>query len=233
MSADKIVEKALKDGREFLLEPEALELCHIQGLPITSWRFADNSGDAERLAKELGFPVVMKVVTSTLIHKSEIGGVALGLRNGREVKTRYKKMLEAAGKQPNTSALGVILQEQVPPGLEVIVGTFNDSQFGTCMTLGLGGVLAEFVPGATFRLVPTTENDAYEMISEVAEGKLLAGFKGQPPINREMLSGIILNVSRMVSELHVLDSVELNPIVLHEERGVVVDAKISLRRPNP
>lgn len=222
----------MKEGRETLLEPEALELCRLYGIPISEWRFAENADDAARLAKEIGFPVAMKVVTPELLHKSEIGGVVLGLRNSREVKARFRKLVDSLTAQSEVTVLGVILQEQVDPGLEAIIGSFHDTQFGPCMMLGLGGVLAEAVPEVTFRLIPLSEGDAAGMLAEVAGGRFLAGQKGHLQVRRELLIGIILSVSKMVVDLSALDSVELNPLVLYEDRGVVVDAKVSLKRMN-
>ncbi len=233
MSASAILKAALKEGRDRLLEPEALELCRLYDILISEWRFAEDPSDAEKLSKELGFPIVMKVVTPELVHKSQAAGVASGLRNSREVKSRFKKFEQSFKESGKGAFLGVILQKQVDQGFEVIVGAFHDPQFGQCVMLGLGGVFAELVPDVTFRLIPVTREDAISMMSEVAGGRLLTELRGQFAIDRETLIRIILNVSKMMSELEGLSSVELNPIVLLENRGVVVDAKAVLKRTSP
>jgi acetate---CoA ligase (ADP-forming) subunit beta len=233
MSAGAILKAALKEGRDHLLEPEALELCRLYDILISEWRFAEDASDAEKLSKELGFPIVMKVVTPELLHKSQEAGVALGLRNSREVKSRFKKLEQAFMGSKKGIFLGVILQKQVEQGLEVIVGAFQDPQFGPCVMLGLGGIFAELVPDLTFRLIPVTREDAESMLSEIAGGRLLTGLRGHLAFDRERLIRIILSVSKMMNELEELSSVELNPVVLRDDRGVVVDAKAALKRANP
>ncbi len=233
MSASAILKTALKEGRDRLLEPEALELCRLYDILISDWRFAEDASDAEKLSKELGFPIVMKAVTPELVHKSRAEGVALGLRNSREVKSRFKKLEQAFEESKKGTFLGVILQRQVDQGFEVIVGGFHDPQFGQCVMLGLGGVFAELLPDVTFRLIPTTREDAISMLSEVAGGRMLTELRDRYAIDRETLIRIILSISKMMSELEELSSVELNPIVLRENRGVVVDAKAVLKRTSP
>jgi succinyl-CoA synthetase beta subunit len=220
----------LKEGRDRLLEPEALELCRLYDIPISEWRFAEDAEDGAKLSKEIGFPIVMKAITPNLLHKSEAEGVVLGLRNSREVKARFKKLEESYKGSKEGRLLGVILQKQVEAGLETIVGAFHDPQFGQCVMLGLGGVYAELVPDVTFRMVPTTRDDATSMLSEVAGGRLLTGLRGHFVVDEETLIRTILSVSKMMTELDELSSVELNPLVLQEKHGVVVDAKASLKQ---
>ena len=233
MSAGAILKTALKEGRDRLLEPEALELCRLYDIPISEWRFAEDADEGAKLSKEIGFPIVMKAVTPKLLHKSEAAGVALGLRNSREVKARFNKLEESFKGSKEGRFLGVILQKQVEHGLEVIVGGFYDPQFGQCVMLGLGGIYAELVPDATFRSIPITIEDATSMLSELAGGRLLTGLRGHLIFDRETLIKTILSISKMMTELEELSSVELNPLVLQENQGVVVDAKATLKRVNP
>lgn len=228
-----IIKNARKDGRDRLLVPEALELCRQYDIPIAEWQFAEDADEAARLSKEIGFPVAMKIVSSELLDKSDAEGVALGLRNSREAKARFTKLKESFKGYSKGTFLGVILQEQVEQGFEAIVGAFYDPQFGPCVMLGLGGVFAELAPEVTFRLIPTEKEEAKSMLSEIVGGRLLTGFRGHLRVDRETLIRTILSVSRMMTELDELSSVELNPIVLHEDRGVVVDAKAYLKRVKP
>ena len=230
MSAGAILKTALKEGRDGLLEPEALELCRLYDIPISEWRFAEDADDGAKMSKEIGFPIVMKAVTPKLIHKSDAAGIVLGLRNSREVKVRFKKLEESLKESKEGRFLGVILQKQMEKGLEVIVGGFQDPQFGLCVMLGLGGVYAELVPETTFRLIPTSKEDASSMLSELAGGRLALGLRGHSIIDRETLIRTILSISKMMTELEDLSSVELNPLVMYENSGVVVDAKATLKR---
>lgn len=232
MSASSILRTALKEGRDHLLEPEALELCRLYDIPISEWRFAETGDSASKFSKEIGFPVAIKVVTPELLHKKEMGGVVVGLRNSREVKSRFKKLAESFKQSGKETFLGVILQRQVDPGLEAIVASFHDHQFGPCVMLGLGGVYAELVPEVTFRLIPITREDATAMLSEVAGGRFLTGLRGSFSLNSETVIKTILSISKMMTELDELDSVELNPLVLQEGQGIVVDAKATLKKTN-
>lgn len=233
MSAGAILRTALKEGRDRLLEPEALELCRLYDIPISEWRFAEDADDGAKLSKEIGFPVVMKAITPGLLHKSEAAAVVLGLRNSREVKARFKKLEQSLKESKEGKFLGVILQKQVEEGVETIVGAFHDPQFGQCVMLGLGGVYAELVPDVTFRLIPITRDETTSMLPEVAGGRLLTGLRGHLVVNRETLIRTILSLSKMMTDLDDLSSVELNPLVLGEDRGVVVDAKATLKRMSP
>ncbi len=230
MGASKIIQTAIKEGRESLLEPEALELCRLYEIPTSEWRFAEHDDDAARMAKELGFPVVMKIVIPERLDKSEVGGIETGLRSSREVKARFKKLVEAFKGQRKPPVLGVILQKQVEPGIEVIIGSIHDPQFGPCVMMGLGGDLAQIMPEATFRMVPLTEADALSMLTELADGKLLVRLQGYSPTAREILIRNVSKVAKMMTEQDGLDTVELNPLILHRDQGVVVGAKASLKR---
>ena len=232
MSASSIIKNALKDGRDRLLAPEALELCRLYDIPIAEWQFAEDAEEAAKLSKKIGFPVAMKIVSPEVVQKSEVEGVVLGLRNSREAKARFTKLKDSFKGSGRGTFLGVVLQEQVEAGLEAIVGAFHDPQFGPCVMLGLGGALAELVPEVTFRLIPTEKDDATSMLSDVAGGRLLTGLSGHLHIDRETLIRIILSVSKMMTELEELSSLELNPVILHEDRGVVVDAKAYLKKVN-
>ncbi len=232
MSASSIIKNALKDGRDRLLVPEALELCRLYDIPIAEWQFAEDADEVAKLSKELGFPVAMKIVSPELLQKSDAHGVALGLRNSREAKARFTKLRDSFKGSGRGTFLGVVLQEQVEPGFEAIVGAFHDPQFGRCVMLGLGGVFAELAPEVTFRLIPTEKEDATSMLSDIVGGRLLTGLRGHLHVDRETLIRTILSVSKMMTELDELSSVELNPVVLHEDRGVVVDAKAYLKKVN-
>ncbi len=232
-SALSIIKNVLRDGRDRLLPPEALELCRQYDIPIAEWKFAEDAEEAAKLAKEIGFPVAMKIVSPDLQQKSQAEGVALGLRNSREAKARFTKLKDSFKASGKGTFLGVLVQEQVEPGFEAIVGSFHDPQFGPCVMLGLGGIFADLAPDVTFRLIPTEKADATSMLLDVVGGRLFTGFRGAMHVDRETLIRTILSVSKMMTELEELSSVELNPLVLQEKQGVVVDAKATLKQMSP
>lgn len=230
MSASSILSKAQKEGRSSLLEPEALELCRSYEIPVCEWRFAENDDEAGSMAKELGFPIAMKVVTQQPEHKSSLGGVVLGLRNSKEVKSRYTKLMDSLkSEHADISILGAILQKQAATGFEVILSTFHDSQFGLCIMLGVGGILAQLNRKVVYGLIPLNEGDAKEMISEFSE-QILGGPRADISQSRETLIRILLSLSRIMVEQEAVESVELNPAILSPDGPIVVDAKVFVRK---
>jgi len=218
----------LKEGRNFLLEPEAKTLCSIYSIPVTVFRVASTREDAVRLAKEIGFPVVMKIVSPDIVHKTDVGGVILNISNEEEVVKAYDRILSNVKKRaPKARISGVLVEEMAKPSIEVIVGCIKDRQFGHAVMFGLGGVFVEVLEDVTFRIVPLTRYDAEEMIKEVKGYKVLKGYRGfKADINS--IVDIILKVSKMVSEIGIINQLDLNPIYVYEKGAKVVDARIIL-----
>lgn len=218
----------MKEGRNFLLEPEAKTLCSIYSIPVTVFRVASTREDAVRLAKEIGFPVVMKIVSPDIVHKTDVGGVILNISNEEEVVKAYDRILSNVKKRaPKARISGVLVEEMAKPSIEVIVGCIKDRQFGHAVMFGLGGVFVEVLEDVTFRIVPLTRYDAEEMIKEVKGYKVLKGYRGfKADINS--IVDIILKVSKMVSEIGIINQLDLNPIYVYEKGAKVVDARIIL-----
>lgn len=223
-----MIQRVLKEGRNFLLEPEAKTLCSIYSIPVTVFRVASTREDAVRLAKEIGFPVVMKIVSPDIVHKTDVGGVILNISNEEEVVKAYDRILSNVKKRaPKARISGVLVEEMAKPGIEVIVGCIKDRQFGHAVMFGLGGVFVEVLEDVTFRIVPLTRYDAEEMIKEVKGYKVLKGYRGfKADINS--IVDIILKVSKMVSEIGIINQLDLNPIYVYEKGAKVVDARIIL-----
>jgi len=223
-----MIQRVLKEGRNFLLEPEAKTLCSIYSIPVTVFRVASTREDAVRLAKEIGFPVVMKIVSPDIVHKTDVGGVILNINNEEEVVKAYDRILSNVKKRaPKARISGVLVEEMAKPGIEVIVGCIKDRQFGHAVMFGLGGVFVEVLEDVTFRIVPLTRYDAEEMIKEVKGYKVLKGYRGfKADINS--IVDIILKVSKMVSEIGIINQLDLNPIYVYEKGAKVVDARIIL-----
>jgi acetyl-CoA synthetase (ADP-forming) len=224
-----IFSEARKEGRKYLLEPEAKTICMEYGIPVTAFKVARNETEAVRFAGEIGFPVVLKIVSPDVIHKFDVGGVILNLGTEREVRTAYSTILENVKKhKPSARILGVLVQEMAPQSTEVIVGATKDPQFGPALMFGLGGIFVEVLKDVSFRIAPISESDAREMIAEVRANPILRGYRGQPPADVEAVVKILLNTSRLVMEHQEIKELDLNPIMVYEEGAKTVDARIIL-----
>ena len=209
----KILNKALKEGRKYLLEPEAKTVCMEYEIPVTNFKLAKEEAEAVKFAEDIGFPVVLKIVSPDIIHKSDVGGVIVGLKTEKEVRDAYKKILGNVKKhKTNAKIVGVLVQEMAPASTEVIVGAMKDPQFGPALMFGLGGVFVEVLKDVTFRVAPITEDEAREMITEVKAYPLLKGYRSMPPADIETIVQILLNTSRLVMEHQEIKELDLNPI---------------------
>jgi len=225
----KILNKALKEGRKYLLEPEAKTVCMEYEIPVTNFKLAKEEAEAVKFAEDIGFPVVLKIVSPDIIHKSDVGGVIVGLKTEKEVRDAYKKILGNVKKhKTNAKIVGVLVQEMAPASTEVIVGAMKDPQFGPALMFGLGGVFVEVLKDVTFRVAPITEDEAREMITEVKAYPLLKGYRSMPPADIETIVQILLNTSRLVMEHQEIKELDLNPIMVYEKGAKTVDARIIL-----
>ena len=225
----EIINKAYKNKRKFLLEPEAKTVCMEYDIPVTKFKVAKNEAEAVKFSKELGYPVVLKVVSPDVIHKSDVGGVIVNLKTTEDVKNAYKQILENVKKhKPKAKIVGVLIQEMAPSSTEVIVGAIKDPQFGPALMFGLGGIFVEVLKDVTFRVAPVTEDEAREMITEVKAYPLLKGYRNLPPADIETIVKIIQNTSRLVMEHQEIKELDLNPIMVYEKGAKTVDARIIL-----
>src|SRR4030065_342251 len=197
----KIICQAQKEGRKALLETEAKAICMEYAIPVTKFNRAKTAGEAAEFADQLGYPVVLKIVSPDIIHKSDAGGVMVNLKSVAEVRSAYGKILENA-KKYNAAAkiVGVLVQEMAPQSTEVIVGAIKDLQFGQTLMFGLGGIFVELLEDVTFRVAPITREEAQEMITEVKAYPLLIGYRNTPPADVDAIINILLNTSRLVMD---------------------------------
>ncbi len=225
----EIIEKAYEKGRKFLLEPEAKTVCMEYGIPVTKFKVAKDEAEAVKFAEELGYPVVLKIVSPDIIHKSDVGGVIIGLKTAADVEKAYTQILENVKKHsPKAEIVGVLVQEMAPTSTEVIVGAIKDPQFGPALMFGLGGIFVEVLKDVTFRVAPVTEDEAREMITEVRAYPLLKGYRNLPPADTETIIKIIQNTSKLVMEHQEIKELDLNPIMVYEKGAKTVDARIIL-----
>ena len=225
----RLLSQAFKEGRKSLLETEAKTVCIEYGIPVTKFELARSEEEATKFAKAVGFPIVLKIVSPDIIHKSDVGGVIVGLKNADDVRQGYNRILQNVKKHnPRARIVGVLVQEMAPASTEVIVGAIKDPQFGPAIMFGLGGVFVEVLKDVTFRVAPITQDDACEMISEVKAYPLLKGYRNTPPVDIDAITKILLNTSRLVTDHMEIKELDLNPVIVYEKGAKTVDARIIL-----
>ncbi|MCD6479948.1 acetate--CoA ligase family protein [Candidatus Bathyarchaeota archaeon] len=227
--AEKIISKAREEDRDFLLEPEAKRLCALYGLPVTRFEVAKSEDEAVEAARRIGFPIVLKVISPQVLHKSDVGGVILNLRDEEGVREAYRRIHEnVKAKVPGAVIEGIIVQEMAPSSTEVIVGAIKDPTFGPTIMFGLGGIFVEILRDVSFRLVPIERVDAEEMIGEIKAYKILEGARGMPKADKEALIEILLKTSEMLMDIPEIKELDLNPIMVYEKGAKIVDARVIL-----
>jgi acetate---CoA ligase (ADP-forming) subunit beta len=212
-----------------LTEIESKAFFEGAGLPVVSTRFAASREEAVRYGEELGYPLALKVVSPQVTHKSDAGGVKLGLASTAEVERAYDDILSSVGRaHPDARIEGMSVQRMAPPGREVIIGMSKDPELGPLLMFGLGGVMVEVMKDVAFRLVPLTAVDAAEMIRETKGYTLLKGFRGTEPLDVPFLETLLVSVSELVQAHPEIKELDLNPVVVYSTQGLIVDARIIL-----
>ena len=227
--SSEIINSVIKDGRKALLESEAKSVCEAYGLPIPSFKVATTEDEAVKYATEIGYPVVLKIVSPDVIHKSDAGGVIINLKTPAEVNTAYEKILNnVKNYNPTAKIVGILVQEMAPQGTEVIVGAVKDPQFGPTVMFGLGGIFVEVLKDVSFRIAPLSIDDAKEMITQLKAYPLLKGFRNTPPADIDALVNILRSISQLVSDHTEIKELDLNPVMAYPKGAKVVDARIIL-----
>jgi acetyl-CoA synthetase (ADP-forming) len=223
----RILSQARKEGRKSLLETEAKTVCVDYGIPVTRFALAKNDAEAVECAEKIGYPVVMKIVSPDIIHKSDVRGVILDLKSAEDVRDAYGQILRNVKKHDAKARItGILVQEMAPSSTEVIVGAIKDPQFGPAIMFGLGGIFVEVLKDVTFRIAPITEDEACEMMSEVKAYPLLKGYRNTPPADTKAIARILLNTSKLVTDHPEIKELDLNPIIVYENGAKTVDARI-------
>ncbi len=224
-----MLKPASSETKRFLTEVEAKELLKKAGIPVIETGLAKTQKEAVALSQQMGFPVVMKIVSPDIVHKSDVGGVRLGLANATQVSTAYREMISSIRqKLPEARIEGVAVQKMARPGVEIIIGMSKDAQFGPVIMFGLGGIMVEVLKDVSFRIVPLTRRDAAEMVKEIKGYSLLQGYRGQDPVDIPSLEKLILQVSEFIEKNPQIEELDLNPLVANKDGIVAVDARIIL-----
>jgi acetyl-CoA synthetase (ADP-forming) len=230
MEIHKILEKALSEGRKNLLENEAYEVLSSYGVHVSPYKLVHSLREAEDAVKAMGFPVVLKIVSPDIVHKSDVGGVKIGIESLSQLRESYGELMKNVEKNaPNAKVVGVLVVKMAPKSVEVVVGMLRDQTFGPTVMFGLGGILVEIMKDVVFRIAPVSKEEALEMIKKVKGYPLLSGFRGSKPLDVESLAELISKVSKIAIDNSVIDQMDLNPVIVYEKGLAIVDARIILK----
>jgi acyl-CoA synthetase (NDP forming) len=224
----RTIAKARSEQRH-LLEPEAEELFADHGLAVPAFRLAANEADAVAAARRFGFPVVLKVVSRDILHKSDAGGVKVGLADEGAVSAAYREMMASvAGNVAGARIEGVLVAASAPAGLECIVGMTRDPQFGPALMFGVGGVFVELLKDVSFRVLPITRADAEEMVREIRLSPLLAGFRGSGPRDVAAVVDFLVKTAELVERNPEIREIDVNPLRVYEHGVLALDVRVIL-----
>jgi acetyl coenzyme A synthetase (ADP forming)-like protein len=237
----KILDDVKAAGRDSLTAPEGKLVCDAYGIAVPQEGVVTSAAEAGKLASSMGFPVVMKIVSPDILHKTEAGGVVVGVKSADEASRAYETILANAKKyKADANILGVQVQQMLKGGQEVIIGAVTDNSFGKLVAFGLGGVLVEVLKDITFRMAPATREDALSMLDGIQAAEMLKGVRGSDPVDRESLANLIVRVSQLVSDFPEISEMDLNPVFATKDSAIAADvrivvdfaAKVARHRPN-
>jgi acetyl coenzyme A synthetase (ADP forming)-like protein len=233
----KVLDAVKANKRTSLTAPEGKLVCDAYGIPVPGEGVASSAADAAKLAEGMGFPVVMKIVSPDILHKTEAGGVIVGVKDAAAAREGYDKIIASAKKYKADAKIeGVQVQQMLSGGTEVIVGAITDGSFGKLVAFGLGGVLVEILKDVTFRLAPATKEDALSMLDGIQATEMLHGVRGGDPVNRDALADVIVKVSQLVSDFPEISELDLNPVFATKSGAIAADVRIVLdfdQKPRP
>jgi len=222
-----IVESS-KGNPKVITEESSKEILSEYGIKVPQYALVTSSDEAVKKSKEIGFPLVAKIVSADILHKTDLGGVKVGLRSEDEVKNAFDDMYHRLKEKFDVK--GVLLEKMVPNGVELIIGLQNDSQFGPSIMVGLGGIYTELFKDVSFRVLPITKDDALKMLNSLRGSDILKGFRGSKAVNMDMISEAIVNIGTLGVDLAgKYESIDFNPVVVYPDGYFVVDAKIILK----
>src|SRR6201990_2315844 len=223
----KVLDQVKADKRTSLTAPEGKIVCDAYGIPVPKEGVAKSAAEAAKMAGGMGFPVVMKIVSPDILHKTEAGGVIVGVKDAASAEKSYETILANAKKYKADAKIeGVQVQQMLAGGTEVIVGSITDGSFGKLVAFGLGGVLVEVLKDITFRLAPATKADAMSMLDGIQAHEMLKGVRGGDPVNRDALADVIVKVSQLVSDFPEIVELDLNPVFATKTAAIAADVRI-------
>ncbi len=224
----RIIEKAKKEKRP-LLETEAKELLRGYKISVPDFKLIKSEEEIAELAKEINFPIVMKIVSPDIIHKSDAGGVKVGIKDEEEAIAAYQEIIFKATKYNKRAQIyGVIAYTMIPQATEIIIGMMKDPHFGPVIMFGLGGIFVEVLKDVSFRILPIEERDAREMITEIKGYEILKGVRGEGPKDIKAIKNLLLKISQLALENPEISEIDLNPVFVFEKGLQVIDVRMIL-----
>jgi acyl-CoA synthetase (NDP forming) len=230
--ATQIIKKVKAEGRSFLLEQEAYDVLKTYGFPVVQSVLATSEAQAVSSAEKIGFPVVMKIASTDILHKFDFGGVILNVKNKTETRKAYNNILRnIRTKMPKAKITGIMIEEMAVEGKEVILGMNHDEQFGPILMFGMGGIYVEALEDVIFRLAPIRELTADYMITKTKAYKILDGFRGGPIYDTPAISECLKRLSQLVTDFNDIKELDINPLIVYEKGNgcKIVDARIILK----
>ncbi|MGI8552972.1 MAG: acetate--CoA ligase family protein [Dehalococcoidia bacterium] len=225
----QLFQRAREDGRALLSEVESKQVVQRAGIATAEASLAADAEQAVAAADAIGYPVVLKVISAEITHKSDVGGVELGLRDATAVRAAFDRIMAGAGTaRPEAKLDGVSVQAMARPGTEVIIGVIRDPQFGPVLMFGLGGILVEVLRDVSFRLIPVSRRDVRQMIREITAFPLLEGYRGREPADLTAIEDMLLKVSGLVEAHPEIEELDLNPVLAYRDSALAVDARVVL-----
>jgi acyl-CoA synthetase (NDP forming) len=227
----QILARAEQRNQETLAGPDAMEVLSEYGFTVPKSSFAETGGEAVAVADEIGYPVVVKIASPDILHKSDIGGVRLGLGSASEVQRAFEEVISAARRFTPTAVItGVTVDQMIPPGKEVILGMARDPDFGPMLMFGLGGIYVEVLKDVAFRIAPVNHREAASMITEIRAYQLLSGVRGEEPADIPSIIDSLLRLSQLVTNFPGIIEMDINPLMVMAsgQGAVAVDSRISV-----
>jgi acetyl-CoA synthetase (ADP-forming) len=221
----EIIKKAMKDGKSFLLPNEAKKICDLHQIPTPRSYLTSTLREAILRTKDLGFPVVLKIVSPQLLHKSEVDGVILNIQNIKELEVKYEQLLSKINRLKEVEITGILVEEMMIPSTEVIIGGIRDPHFGPTIMFGIGGIFTEVYADVQFRVAPIDKKEAMKMIEDLNGFKILKGIRGRPSVDINSIINILINVSNLMIEHINIKQLDLNPVIVYSDGAYAVDIR--------
>ena len=228
VAVEQIFKVTISGKDKVITEEQAKQVLTEYGVKVPDYALVNSADEAAAQAKKIGFPLVMKIVSPQILHKTDVGGVKVGVDSEQQAREVFNDMYDRLSGKHNVK--GVLLEKMVPSGVELIVGLQYDEQFGPVIMVGLGGIFTEVFKDVSFRMLPITKEDAKSMLNDLQGNKILHGFRGSKPIDIDMLADALVRIGKLGTDMAAYyDSVDFNPIMVYPDDYKVVDAKILLR----
>jgi len=223
----EVISGAVKRGRVSLLEPEAYKVCNEYEINVPPFRVVDSVESAIASANRIGYPVALKVVSEEILHKTDAGGVMLGIASDSALKGAYKQLASNVKKAaPKLSRMKVLVQKMIPSNTELVLGALRDKSFGPVVMFGMGGIYVEALKVVGFRLSPISLDDARKLILQTLPPALIKGVRGRGPMNVDSIAGVLVSLGKLLAEQPQIEEVDFNPVLPYQDGCIAVDARI-------